>query len=195
MKLICGLGNPGTKYDTTRHNVGFYALDELAELLDARIYINRNRALTGQAYLGSEKLLLVKPLTYMNLSGEAIVSLASYYKIEAADILVLCDDVNLPLGQLRIRNGGSAGGHNGLKNIIQLLGSDQFPRIRIGVGPQPEGLDLIDFVLMSMTAEQLKEARQAAKKAAQAARMLIESGPQAAMNAFNQRIMPHGEKL
>lgn len=195
MKLICGLGNPGTKYDATRHNVGFYALDELAELLDARIYINRNRALTGQAYLGSEKLLLVKPLTYMNLSGEAIVSLASYYKIEAADILVLCDDVNLPLGQLRIRNGGSAGGHNGLKNIIQLLGSDQFPRIRIGVGPQPEGLDLIDFVLMSMTAKQLKEARQAAKKAAQAARMLIESGPQAAMNAFNQRIMPHGEKL
>lgn len=195
MKLICGLGNPGTKYDTTRHNVGFYALDELAELLDARIYINRNRALTGQAYLGSEKILLVKPLTFMNLSGEAIASLASYYKIEAADILVVCDDVNLPLGQLRIRNGGSAGGHNGLKNIIQFLGSDQFPRIRIGVGPQPEGLDLIDFVLMSMPAEQLKEARQAARKAAQAARLFIESGPQAAMNAFNQRIMPHGEKL
>ncbi len=195
MKMIVGLGNPGSKYENTRHNVGFHVLDLLEKELNIRIYINRGGGLTGQGFFGSEKILLVKPLTFMNLSGECVGPLASYYKLPPEEILVICDDVNLPLGQLRIREKGSAGGHNGLKDIIRHLGSDAFPRLRLGVGPQPEGLDLVDFVLMQFTAEEKSRCTEAEERAARAARMWLEQGTAAAMNAFNQRIKPDGQKL
>ncbi len=195
MKMIVGLGNPGSKYENTRHNMGFHVLDLLEKELNIRIYINRGGGLTGQGFFGSEKILLVKPLTFMNLSGECVGPLASYYKLPPEEILVICDDVNLPLGQLRIREKGSAGGHNGLKDIIRHLGSDAFPRLRLGVGPQPEGLDLVDFVLMQFTAEEKSRCTEAEERAARAARMWLEQGTAAAMNAFNQRIKPDGQKL
>ena len=192
MKLIVGLGNPGQKYDNTRHNVGFHALDELARKLDGRIYINRNGGLFGQTLFEGEKLLLAKPLTFMNLSGECVGPLAAYYKLAPEEVLVLCDDVNLPLGQLRVRKGGSAGGHNGLKNIIEHLGSDAFPRIRLGVGPQPAGLDLVDFVLMQFSGSEQTAAAEEEKRAADAALLFLKEGAGAAMNRFNQRIKADG---
>ena len=195
MKLIAGLGNPGDKYDLTRHNVGWHAIDALARFLDCRVYVNRSSGLTGTAYYEGEKLLLVKPLTYMNLSGECLAPLAAYYKLAPEDVLVICDDVNLPLGQLRLRKGGSAGGHNGLKSIIERLGSDQFPRIRIGVGPQPAGMDLVEFVLRTLSAGEQKEAAAAEERAAKAALLAVKNGLGAAMNEYNQRIRPDGEKL
>ena len=195
MKLIVGLGNPGQKYDNTRHNVGFHALDELARRLDCRIYINRNGGLCGQTLFGGEKLLLVKPLTFMNLSGECVGPLAAYYRLAPSDVLVLCDDVNLPLGQLRVRKGGSAGGHNGLKNIILHLNSDAFPRIRLGVGSQPPGLDLVDFVLMPLSAGEKTEAGREEELAAEAALTFLKEGAEAAMNRYNQRIKADGQKL
>ena len=195
MKLIAGLGNPGEKYDLTRHNVGWHAVDELARLLDTRVYVNRSGGLTGTAFYEGEKLLLVKPLTYMNLSGECLAPLAAYDKLAPEDVLVICHDVNLSLGQLRIRKGGSAGGHNGLKNIIERLGSDQFPRIRVGVGLQPEGMDLIEFVLKKMSGPEQKAAQEAEARAAKAALLAVKSGLSAAMNEYNQRIRPDAEKL
>ena len=190
MKLIAGLGNPGQQYDNTRHNAGWHALDELARLSGIRIYVNRNGGLTGSGFYKGEKLLLVKPLTYMNLSGECIAPLARYYKIPPEDVFVICDDVYLPAEQLRIRRSGTDGGHNGLKNIIQMLGSKDFPRLRIGVGPQPEGVDLIDFVLRQIPESLQKPLAEAEVRAAQAALLWAEQGIGPAMNQYNKKIEP-----
>ena len=195
MKMIVGLGNPGSKYEYTRHNAGFRVLDRLAGMLDIRIYINRNGGLTGQGFYKGEKLLLVKPLTFMNLSGECVGPLSSYYRLNPEDILIVCDDVNLPLGQLRVREKGSAGGHNGLKDVIRVLGSDAFPRLRVGMGLKPAELDLVDYVLMQLTAEEKALSSEAEERAAEAARMWLTDGTAAAMNAFNQRIRADGQKL
>ncbi len=190
MKLIAGLGNPGQQYDNTRHNVGWHTLDEVARLTGIRIYVNRNGGLTGTGFYKGEKLLLVKPLTYMNLSGECIAPLSRYYKIPPEDVFVICDDIYLPAGQLRIRRSGTDGGHNGLKNIIQMFGSKEFPRLRIGVGPQPEGVDLIDFVLRQIPEILQKPLADAETRAAQAALLWAEQGPGPAMNQYNKKIEP-----
>ena len=146
--LLVGLGNPGDKYDNTRHNVGFAAIDQLAEELRVPVQKLKYRALTQTVELGGAKVLLMKPITYMNLSGEAVGEAARFFKIPADHVLVLSDDVSLPVGKLRIRKGGSAGGHNGLKSIIQHLGTDQFPRVKIGVGEKPHpDYDMADWVL------------------------------------------------
>ena len=195
MKLIVGLGNPGSKYAHTRHNVGWEVIDRLADKLDVRVITNRSHGLTGQCFYGGEKLLLIKPLTYMNLSGECVGPLMDYYKLEPEDVIVICDDVNLPLGQLRVRGKGSPGGHNGLENIIYHLQSQDFPRIRCGVGPQPLQMDLVDFVLSHFTAEEDKLLIPAEEKAAEAALCLIQDGLPAAMNQFNQRIKTDGKEL
>ncbi|MBP3729388.1 MAG: aminoacyl-tRNA hydrolase [Lachnospiraceae bacterium] len=194
MKMIAGLGNPGQKYHQTRHNVGWHALDILARLTDIRVYINRQNGLTGSGFYRGEKLLLVKPLTYMNLSGECLASLAHYYKLAPEDIFVLCDDVYLPAGQLRLRQRGSDGGHNGLKNIIQLLGSQDFPRLKIGVGPQPAGMDLVDFVLKQLSPEEAKILSEAEEQAARAALLWLSEGAGAAMNRYNSKKTSPGEK-
>lgn len=194
MKMIVGLGNPGKPYEHTRHNIGFEVIDLLADKLGISVNINRSRGLTGQGMLSGEKVMLVKPLTYMNLSGECVGPLAAYYKLSAEDVIVISDDVNLPLGQLRIRQGGSAGGHNGLKNIIQQLGSDRFIRIRCGCGMKPPEMDLADYVLSHLSAEDRRIMDSEQKAARDAVICCLEKGIGAAMNDFNQRISKNGEE-
>lgn len=184
--LLVGLGNPGDKYDNTRHNVGFAAIDQLAEELRVPVQKLKYRALTQTVELGGAKVLLMKPITYMNLSGEAVGEAARFFKIPADHVLVLSDDVSLPVGKLRIRKGGSAGGHNGLKSIIQHLGTDQFPRVKIGVGEKPHpDYDMADWVLGKFAGEDLKTITQAIERAGKAAACYIQDGPDKAMNKFN----------
>ena len=150
MYIIAGLGNPGKKYEGTRHNIGWQVVDELADKHGIRIMESRFRGLVGKGAIGGEKVLLLKPLTYMNLSGESIAEAVRFYKLDAAtQLIVISDDISLDVGQLRMRKKGSAGGHNGLKNIIAHLGSEEFMRIKIGVGDKPAGADLVDYVLGS----------------------------------------------
>ena len=184
--LLVGLGNPGDKYDNTRHNVGFAAIDQLAEELRVPVQKLKYRALTQSVELGGAKVLLMKPITYMNLSGEAVGEATRFFKIPADHVLVLSDDVSLPVGKLRVRRSGSAGGHNGLKNIIQHLGTDQFPRIKIGVGQKPHpDYDMADWVLGKFAGEDLKAISQAIQRAGKAAECYIARGPDQAMNQFN----------
>ena len=183
--LIVGLGNPGDKYDGTRHNAGFLAVDALADKGRFRISRVKFKALTAQGSVGGQGALVMKPTTYMNLSGEAVGEAARFYHIPPANVLVISDDVDLPLGKLRIRTGGSAGGHNGLKSIIQHLGTDQFPRIKIGVGGKPHpDYDMADWVLGKLRGEDRKVLDEAAERAAEAAACLLKDGAQKAMNRF-----------
>ena len=184
--LVVGLGNPGDKYENTRHNVGFLTIDHIAEQLRVPVQKLKYRALTNTVELGGARALLMKPVTYMNLSGEAVGQAARFYKIPPERVLVISDDVSLPLGKLRIRKSGSAGGHNGLKNIIQHLGTDQFPRVKIGVGEKPHpDYDMADWVLSRFTGEDLKTITQAVKRAADAVECFVREGPDKAMNRFN----------
>lgn len=184
--LIVGLGNPGDQYDGTRHNAGFLAVDALAR--QGRFSVSRVKfkALTAQAEVGGRGALVMKPTTYMNLSGEAVGEAARFYKLPPERVLVLSDDVDLPLGRLRIRAKGSAGGHNGLKSIIQHLGTDQFPRIKLGVGGKPHpDYDLADWVLGRLQGEDRRVMDEAAVRAAQAVECLLRDGIQTAMNRFH----------
>ena len=187
MYLIAGLGNPTREYEKTRHNVGFEAIDILADKAGTTVTEKKHKALYGKGYIGGQKVILAKPQTYMNLSGESIRELADFYKIEPENIIILCDDINLSEGQLRIRLKGSAGGHNGLKNIISHLGTQEFPRIRIGVGEKPRGMDLADYVLGRFPKEQQAVMEEAYRDAAEAACMMIEDGADAAMNHYNRK--------
>ena len=187
MYIIAGLGNPGNKYENTRHNAGFMAIDALAESIGVRVTTKKHRALTGKGLIGSEQVLLMKPQTYMNLSGESIRDAMDFYHLEPEKLIVFCDDVNLDLGVLRIRKSGSAGGHNGLKNIILQLGSQEFQRVRIGVGKQPQEMDLIGFVLSHFTKEEAEVMKEAAEDAASAALLMLKEGTDAAMNRYNGR--------
>ena len=184
--LVVGLGNPGEKYENTRHNVGFLVVDELAERQKVPVQRLRFKALTNLVTISGEKVLLMKPVTFMNLSGEAVRQAVDFYKIQPDHVLVISDDTALAPGRLRIRKGGSAGGHNGLKNIIQHLGSDQFPRVRVGVGEKPSpDYDLADWVLGKFVGEDKKTMEQAVKRAADAVEYLLQEGPDRAMNRFN----------
>lgn len=184
--LIVGLGNPGGKYEGTRHNVGFMAVDELASRGRFSITRAKYHALTASAEIGGQGVLVMKPTTYMNLSGEAVGEAAKFYKLAPDHVLVISDDVDLPLGKLRIRTGGSAGGHNGLKSIIQHLGSDQFPRLKVGVGGKPHpDYDMADWVLSKIQGEDKKVMDESIQRAADAVECLLRDGPQKAMNRFN----------
>ena len=180
--LVC-LGNPGRDYENTRHNIGFMAADELGRREGVKINKLRYRALTGEIRLGGQRALILKPQTYMNLSGESVKLAGGFYKIPPDHVLVISDDVALPLGKLRIRAGGSAGGHNGLKNIIAHLGTDQFPRIRVGVGA-PEH-DMIDWVIGKFSPSEQKVVDEAVGRAVDAALCLIARGVQEAQNRYN----------
>ena len=184
--LIVGLGNPGAKYDGTRHNIGFAALDILAGSMGVSPDRLKFKSLCAQGTLGGQKVLLMKPSTFMNLSGQAVCEAAAFYKLPMERVLVLCDDVNLPVGKLRIRVKGSDGGHNGLKNIIYLSGSDAFPRVRIGVGQKPHpDYDLADWVLGKFTGEDKKAIDAAVKRAADAIECILKDGLDKGMNRFN----------
>ncbi len=184
--LVVGLGNMGGQYEHTRHNVGFDVIDQIADDLDIPVQRLKFKALTNTASLGGQTVLLMKPVTYMNLSGEAVAPAASFYKIPPEHILVISDEVSLPPGKLRIRQSGSAGGHNGLKNIISHLHTDQFPRIRLGVGDKPHpDYDMADWVLGKPQGEDRKAVDDAVKRAAQAVECYIKEGPDRAMGKFN----------
>lgn len=186
--MVVFLGNPGPKYDGTRHNAGFRVGDLLARRCGVKIQRLKNRALTAECSIGGQKVLLVKPQTYMNLSGEAVRPLADYYKLEPDRVLVVSDETALPPGRIRLRPGGSAGGHNGLKSIIQHLGTDAFPRLRLGVGAPPHpDYDMADWVLGSFRGEDEKLMEQAAEKAADAIECCITQGLDRAMNQYNTK--------
>lgn len=185
--LVC-LGNPGDQYENTRHNVGFMVADELGERQNKAIQRLKYKALTATMELGGQKVLVMKPVTYMNLSGEAVRAAAQFYKIPPERVLVVSDDVSLPVGKLRIRKNGSAGGHNGLRSIIAQLGSDQFPRLKIGVGEKPHpDYDLADWVLGKFQGEDKKTIDAAVKKAADAVECILAKGIPEAMNRYNNK--------
>jgi len=186
VKLIVGLGNPGRSYHGTRHNVGFAVADEVARRLEAGFEHGRANALTARAGTGAAARLVVKPLTMMNLSGEAVAGLAHFYKVDPSDIIVVADDVNLPLGRLRIRESGSAGGHNGFRSIISCLGSEAFPRLRVGVGRGDPRRDLADHVLARFDPDESVEVERAIARAADAVDLFLAEGIKAAMNRFNR---------
>ncbi|MBE6956273.1 MAG: aminoacyl-tRNA hydrolase [Ruminococcaceae bacterium] len=183
--LVC-LGNPGDKYENTRHNAGYMVADEIADRKNIPIQKLKYKALTNTTELGGQKVLVMKPVTYMNLSGEAVRQAADFYKIPAERILVVSDDTALAVGKLRIRKGGSAGGHNGLKSIIQQLGSDQFPRLRLGVGEKPHpDYDLADWVLGHFTGQDKKDMDASVSRAADAVECILAQGLDRAMNRYN----------
>ena len=185
--LVVFLGNPGTKYEMTRHNAGFMAGDAMAKAQGAAINRSRFKALTGTCDIGGETVMLMKPQTFMNLSGEAVAQAVSFYKLAPDHVIVVSDEVALPIGKLRIRTKGSAGGHNGLKNIIAQLGTDAFPRIRIGVGAPPHpDYDMADWVLSAFKDQDAVDMRDAALRAAHAAECYITDGADRAMNRFNK---------
>ena len=184
--IVVFLGNPGPKYRDTRHNAGFMAADAMEKKLGVSINKLRFKALTAQATLGGEKVLLLKPQTYMNLSGESVSPAAAFYKVPPEHIIVVSDEVSLPIGKLRIRKSGSAGGHNGLKNIIAMLGTDAFPRIRMGVGAPPRAdYDMADWVLSSFKNQDADDMRSLAVRVCDAVECYIAEGPDRAMNKFN----------
>ena len=184
--LVVGLGNPGDQYENTRHNAGFQVIDALADRGNFPVQRLKFHALTNTATVGGQGVLVMKPVTYMNLAGQAVGEAARFYKISPDHVLVISDDVDLPLGKLRIRKGGSAGGHNGLKSIIQHLGTDQFPRLKVGVGGKPHpDYDMADWVLGKLQGEDKKIMDDAAVRAAQAVECLLSQGIDRAMNQFN----------
>lgn len=190
MFLIVGLGNPGREYEKTRHNVGFEVIDALADKYNISVADRKSRAFCGKGIIGGQKVLLAKPQTYMNLSGESIRSLADYYKIDVeTELLVIFDDVSLDVGQIRIRKKGSAGGHNGIKNIIANLGTDTFERIKVGVGEKPKGYDLADYVLGHFTKAEQELMEEGYQNAISAVERIVQGEIDAAMNQFNQKVV------
>ena len=183
--LVVFLGNPGPKYAGTRHNAGFLTADAAEKRYGVSINRSRFKALTASCELGGEKVLFMKPQTYMNLSGDAVQQAVSFYKIPAEHVLVVSDEMSLPVGKIRIRPKGSAGGHNGLKSIISVLGTENFPRIRLGVGAPPPEYDVKDWVLSTFRNQDAEDFYAAAERAAQAVETYITLGPEKAMNLYN----------
>lgn len=192
--VIAGLGNPGEKYEYTRHNAGFLVMDIIEEKTGIKVSRLKHKALTGTGTIAGHKVMLVKPQTYMNLSGESIREIMNYYKIPTESLIVIYDDIDLPPGDIRIRKKGSAGTHNGMKSIVYQLGSDDFPRIRVGIGDRRKG-NLADYVIGSMTQEEAAELKPVFEKCADAAISIVRDGIDRAMNRYNVRQKRNGDAL
>ncbi len=188
MFVIAGLGNPKREYDNTRHNIGFAMIDALSDKYNITVMDIRHKAMLGKGMINGQKVILAKPLTFMNASGESIRPLTDYYKIDVeTELIVISDDISLPPGQVRVRKRGSAGGHNGLKDIIRHLGTENFHRIRIGVGEKPKGYDLADYVLGHFNKEEAPLTKEGLEKAVAAAEMMLAGETERAMNEFNRK--------
>ncbi|EJR47758.1 peptidyl-tRNA hydrolase [Bacillus cereus VD107] len=185
MKLIVGLGNPGREYELTRHNIGFMAIDELAKRWNISLNEQKFKGLFGAGFVNGEKVILLKPLTYMNLSGESIRPLMDYYKIDVEDFIVMYDDLDIPVGKLRLRMKGSAGGHNGVKSTISHLGTQEFQRIRMGIDRPKNGMKVVDYVLGRFTSEEISGVNQSIEKAADACEEWLNKPFLQIMNTFN----------
>lgn len=186
MYLIAGLGNPGTKYEMTRHNIGFHTIDYIADEMGIKVKKLKYKALYGEGVINGERVILVKPQTFMNLSGESIAEFVKFFKIPVENVIIISDDISLDTGRIRVRGKGSAGGHNGLKSIIYMLNSDNFPRVRIGVGaPTHADYDLADFVLGRFSKEEIPVLEEAIVRADKAVKEIIARGFESAMNKFN----------
>ncbi|WP_346355201.1 aminoacyl-tRNA hydrolase [Azotosporobacter soli] len=186
MKIIVGLGNPGQEYSATKHNVGFMVLDELASRWNVTGWRKRSNAEVAEYRLGSEAVLLVKPQTYMNLSGTAVGELARWYKVAEEDIVVIFDDMDLPTGKLRLRMKGGSGGHRGIESLLQHLAKDSFLRLRMGIGRPPAGWQVVDYVLSRFTAEEQPLIAAAIERSAEAVEAIVKDGMNKAMNLFNK---------
>lgn len=185
MYVVVGLGNPGKQYENTRHNVGFNVIDILAKEYDISVSKIKHKALIGEGRVGSEKVLLVKPQTYMNLSGETLIDMYNYYKVDMENIIVIYDDIDLDVGKIRIRKKGSGGTHNGMRSIIKCLGANDFPRVRVGVSKPKPGQDLADFVLSRFRKEENDDVELGLEKAAKAVDVMIKDNVDLAMNKYN----------
>ena len=196
MYIIAGLGNPGKQYEETRHNIGWQVIDELAGKYNIRVTESKFKGLIGKGMIGGEKVVLVKPLTFMNLSGECIREVTNFYKIdETSQLIVVADDISLDVGQIRMRKKGSAGGHNGLKNIIAHLGHENFMRIKMGVGDKPAGYNLADYVLGHFSKEEEKILAESKKTAVLAIETIMSDGIDKAMNLYNTKKTARGREL
>lgn len=187
MYIIVGLGNPGRKHIGTRHNIGFDAIVKMSDDFNISLNIKKHKAICGKGLIAGEKVVLAQPQTYMNLSGESVRPLMDYYKVSPDKLIIVYDDVNFDVGQLRIRRGGSAGGHNGIKNIISHLGTKEFPRVRIGVGKKPREWDLADYVLSKFSDEDNNILRDNLKDVSDAIKTIISYGIGDAMNIYNRK--------
>lgn len=185
--VIAGLGNPGKKYDNTRHNVGFEAIDVLSNKFGIKVNKVKHKALIGEGIINGNRVVMVKPQTFMNLSGESLREIVEWYKVSSDKLILICDDVDLPLGKVRVRSKGSSGTHNGMKSVIYQLQFDDFSRIRIGIDKAPEGWDLANYVLGKFGPDERKTISESIDLAAQAAEKIISSGIEAAMNEFNRK--------
>lgn len=188
MYIIVGLGNPGKQYENTRHNIGFMTIDNIAQTHNIPILEIKHKAQIGKGYINGEKVILVKPITYMNLSGESVRAVTDYYKVDSdTNLIVIYDDISMDVGQLRIRKKGSAGGHNGIKSIISHLGSDVFLRIKMGVGDKKPGYDLADYVLGHFDKAEQDIIKQSITDAAAAVELMLQDKVDAAMNQYNKK--------
>ncbi|WP_178625541.1 aminoacyl-tRNA hydrolase [Frisingicoccus sp.] len=187
MYLIAGLGNPSKNYEGTRHNIGFTMIDAIGEKFGIDVTTKKHKALVGRGIIDGMRVILAKPQTYMNLSGESIREIADFYKIEPENIIIIYDDISLDVGRLRIRKKGSAGGHNGIKNIIAHLGTQEFPRIKVGIGNKPEGWDLADYVLSKYSKAEQEALKEASDDVIGAVRLMIMDDIDAAMNRYNAK--------
>ena len=194
MIVIAGLGNPGKEYDKTKHNVGFWVIDQLAKEYNIDVTKFKHKALIGDGVIAGKKVLLVKPQTYMNLSGESIREILKFYKIPIEQFYVIYDDTSLPLSSVRIREKGSAGGHNGIKNIIAHLNTDAFIRIKVGIGEKPNGWDLADYVLAKFSKDDEPLILSGVEKASHAIEILLTKGIVEAMNQTNQKLKKENKK-
>ncbi len=187
MIVIAGLGNPGREYEKTRHNAGYDVLDVFAAENGIRVDRIKFKSMTGEGFIAGEKVMLIKPLTYMNKSGEAVREVLDFYKLDKSNLIVLVDDIDIKFGSIRIRKRGSAGSHNGMKSIISHIGTDEFTRIKLGIGKNPEYYDLADYVLSKFSKEEREEIDKMIVRAAQATKMILTDGVDAAMNIFNSK--------